>query len=162
MCSLVTSLAKLVLSASVFTSVVKCFLFYIILGFFYLYWQHCCFCNRKLNDKDIFWSIHPIYRHRHRHQTRHLKMQYMMVMHMAQTHTVYTRTHSTQTVNNKAFLQNNKTLPSNNFISHCNHVIHTPSLLAPLVITWHSCVPQRLALCLACLFIVLWDRKSVV
>lgn len=55
----------------------------------------------------------------------------------------------------QAFPQYNKTLPNNNFISHCNHVL---SLLAPLMITWHSFVPiypTPLSLYLACLPIVL-------
>lgn len=51
--------------------------------------------------------------------------------------------------------QCNKALPNNNCISRRNHVVHISGLLAPLMITWHSRVPRRLILCVACLSIVL-------
>lgn len=72
-------------------------------------------------------------------------------------HTVHTRWHFL-TINKQALPQCNKTPPNNNCISFCNRVLHISSLLAPLMITWHSCVPlypTPQSLCLACLPIVL-------
>ncbi len=62
------------------------------------------------------------------------------------------------TINKQAFPQCNKTIPNNKYISCCNHVLHSTSLLVSLMITWHSRVPlypTPQSLCLACLPIVL-------
>lgn len=81
---------------------------------------------------------------------------------MAQTHT-HTDSCLSQSTN-KLSPQCNKTLPKNNCISRCNHVLHILSLLVPLMIRWHSCVPlysTPQSLCLPCLPIVLCGLERV-
>lgn len=111
------------------------------------YWQLCAYQTRWLVNKDILWSPCTIYRHRH--HTRHREI---LAYVRWQTHTVHTHWLLPLTINKQAC---NKTLPNNNCISYCNHGLHISHLLAPLMITWHSCVPLyptlNLFVCHVCL-----------